>query len=120
MGPGEQIAGLAAMDAADQGFLIVQPAQEQQFFAERQERFEDFAKLHLRPFALGPPLLAVVAVAGEKAGEAQPAARKSRFGLSSPQTGATRATATPWSRRAPRRKARRDSGWVVFVTVGFS
>src|SRR5258708_443266 len=67
---GEEVAGLAAMDAADESFLIVEAANEEHFFAEGFERFEHFADLHGFAFAPGPPFLAVEAVAGEEAGHA--------------------------------------------------
>ena len=69
VGAGEQVAGLATVDAADEGFLVVQPAQEQQFLAEGPERLQHLAELHVLALAFGPPLLAVEAVAGEQAGE---------------------------------------------------
>ena len=45
-------------------------AQEQQLLAVGQQWLQHLAELHVGPFALGPPFLAVVPIAGEQAGEA--------------------------------------------------
>ena len=98
MGPGEQVAGLAAVDAADEGFLVVEAAQEQHLLAERHERLEHLAQFHARPFAVGPPLLAVEAVAGKQAGEAHRRLR-GRWAVvvgHRPTRAAIPATAGPW------------------------
>ena len=50
--PGQQVARLAAMDSADQGLLVVEPAQEQQLFPEGQERLQHLSQFHLCPTPL--------------------------------------------------------------------
>ena len=99
MRAGQQVAGLATMDAADQGFLVIEAAQEQQFLAEGQERLQHLAEFHVVPSPLGPPLLAMEAVAGEEAGEPHRRSEPRASALSSPQTGTIPATAGPSSRR---------------------
>ena len=66
---GQEVAGLATVDAADERFGVVQAAKEVHLFAERLERPEHLAKLHLGPFAACPPLLAVEAITREQASE---------------------------------------------------
>ena len=70
VGPGEQVAGLAAMDAADEGLGIVEAADKQHLLAVRPQRLEHLAHVHLGGFALGPPFPGVEAVAGEEARQA--------------------------------------------------
>src|SRR5205823_354769 len=70
MGPGQEVAGLAAMDAADERLRVEQPLEEQHLLAIGPQRFEDAAQLHLLAFAARPPLAAVEAVAREEAREA--------------------------------------------------
>src|SRR5262249_20828494 len=70
VGAGEQVAGLATVDAADERFLVVEAAEEEHLPAEGQKRFEHLPQLHLLAFAPGPPFLAVKAVAREETGEA--------------------------------------------------
>src|SRR5437867_1084273 len=57
------------MNAADQGFLVIQPAQEEQLFTHRVERVEHLAELHVLAFPAGPPFFAVESIPGEQAGE---------------------------------------------------
>ena len=111
MRTGEQVAGLATVDAADEGFLVVEAAEEQQFFAEGLQRLEHLAELHRLAFALGPPLLAVEAVAGEQAGEAhRRLGAGAVVGCSSPQTGSDSSHGSAIVTPTPRRNVRRESG----------
>src|SRR6185312_693891 len=69
VGAGKEVAGLAAMDAADERLGVVQAANEVHLLANGVERLEHLAERHGLAFALGPPFLAVEAVAGEEGGE---------------------------------------------------
>src|SRR5260370_41127851 len=69
MRPGEQVSRLATVDPADQRFLVVQPLDEKQLFAERKERLQQPPEVHLGAFTPGPPLPAMEPVPGEQAGE---------------------------------------------------
>ena len=88
------------MDVPLQGLLVVEAADEEHLLAEVVERREHLAQLHVLAFALGPPLLAVEAVAGEEHGQPDGGlARLPVAGGSSPQTGSDssqgRAIVTP-------------------------
>jgi hypothetical protein len=48
---GEEVARLRAVDVSFQRLLVVEAADEEHFFAEVRERGEDFAELHVFPFA---------------------------------------------------------------------
>src|SRR5439155_26630791 len=64
----EQIASLRTMNISLLRFLVVEPADEQHLLAKIGERREHFPNLHALAFALGPPFLAVKAVAGKQHG----------------------------------------------------
>jgi len=87
------------MNPADEGLFVVEPADEEQLFAERRERFENFTQLHSGAFALGPPLAAVEPVAGEE--DREPYRRPLAARASDSSHGSAIVTPTP------RRKVRR-------------
>ena len=68
-GPGEDVPGLARMDADAGGVLVEETADHVQFGAEGRERFEALRQFHVRAAALGPPVLGADAVAHEQGGE---------------------------------------------------
>ena len=66
---GEEITRHAGVDADARGGAVVEAADDIQLGAKRLQRLQRFAQLHLGPGALGPPMLAVDAIAHEHGGE---------------------------------------------------
>ena len=58
------------MDVSFLRLLVVEPADEEHFFAEISERREHFAEFHLFALAPGPPFFRMKTVAGEQYREA--------------------------------------------------
>ena len=67
---GQQVAGLPGMNAHADGRLVEQAVDDVDLRLERLQRLEALAQLHLGARALGPPVVAVDAVAHEQHGEA--------------------------------------------------
>ena len=86
---------------------LYRPRMKSSFSRMRDERLEHLAQLHLAALALGPPLLAVEAVAGEQARRSAPAARWPRrpLGLRRPRPAAIPATAAPCHADAAQKRA---------------
>ena len=114
-GAGQQIAGLATVNAADQGFLVVKPCEKQHLFAERAQRIEHLAQLHLGTFAAPPPFPAMKAIAGKEARKPHRRLRPRSIAQSRERFQPGRAMLTP----TPRRKVRRESGGVKCIVIPF-
>ena len=116
---GEQVARLRAVDVPLERLLVVQAADEQQLLAEVGQRREHLAQLHRLAFALGPPFLAVKAVAGEQHG--QPHRRFARTvrcrAATSPQTLSDSSHGSAIVTPRPRSIVRREKRWEVMVLI---
>ena len=105
MSAGEEVAGLAAVNAADEGFLVVEAAQEQQLFAERLQRIEHLAQLHAAPSPLAHHSLLMEAIAAKRGRQTARAARKTVYAACHRPTRApTPAKAKPSSHQCLRRE----------------
>ena len=109
----EQVAGLRTVDVPLRRLLVVEAADEEQLFAKVVQRVEHFAQLHVVPFAFGPPLLRVKAIAAEKDGQAD---RRLLIDLAGPASSAQagsdsshgKAIVTPRPRKTERRVRRKS------------
>ena len=63
---GQKIAGLRTVDVPLERLLVVQPADEQQLFAEVGQRLQHGTEFHLLPCAFRPPMARVKAAAGKQ------------------------------------------------------
>ena len=109
---GEDVAGLPGVDADAGRRLVEQAVDDVHLGLERRQRLEALAQLHLGAGALGPPVVAVDAVAHEQHGEplgerraATPRTAVARRPSAGSDSSQGRAIVTP----TPRRNVRRET-----------